>query len=134
MNKCKCEFPTWCYEAEASKPWRSSGLVLGWSTKGSVYGALWAYESVTEQFLTLKIAFLLAILKKVEDVQILSVSPSGLRFILGMVKAFLQPELCAKKYWLTKSTHCFVHRAALSHYIWSTVCLFWVNQEKFPSN
>ncbi|XP_048054335.1 B-cell receptor CD22-like [Megalobrama amblycephala] len=52
-------------------------------------------EEVPEKFLTLKTAFLLAItsLKKIGDLQALSVAPSYLEFALGMVKAFLHARL-----------------------------------------
>jgi len=51
-------------------------------------------ESFAENFLTLKTAFLLAItsLKRVGDLQALSVSPLCLEFAPGMVKAFLHPR------------------------------------------
>ena len=51
-------------------------------------------ESVSDQFLTLKTVFPLAIssLKRVGDLQALSVSPSCLEFAPGMVKAFLYPK------------------------------------------
>ncbi|MGL4804411.1 MAG: hypothetical protein ACRC15_04575, partial [Cetobacterium sp.] len=51
-------------------------------------------ESVSDKFLTLKTIFLLAIssLKRVGDLQALSVSPTCLEFAPGMVKAFLYPR------------------------------------------
>lgn len=51
-------------------------------------------ESVSDKFLTLKTVFLLAIssLKRVGDLQALSVSPTCLEFAPGMVKAFLYPK------------------------------------------
>lgn len=51
-------------------------------------------EDVSEKFLTLKTVFLLAItsLKRVEDLQALSVAPSCLDFSPGMVRAFLYPR------------------------------------------
>lgn len=51
-------------------------------------------ESFAEKFLTLKTAFLLAItsLKRVGDLQALSVSPLCLEFAPGMMKAFLHPR------------------------------------------
>ncbi|XDV35947.1 hypothetical protein PO909_005809 [Leuciscus waleckii] len=51
-------------------------------------------ESVSEKFLTFKTIFLLAIssLKRVGDLQALSVSPTCLEFAPGMVKAFLYPK------------------------------------------
>ncbi len=50
-----------------------------------------ALEEVPDKFLTLKALFLLAIssLKRIGDLQALSVSPSCLEFAPGMVKAFL---------------------------------------------
>ncbi|CAM4711693.1 unnamed protein product [Leuciscus chuanchicus] len=51
-------------------------------------------EEVPEKFLTLKALFLLAIssLKRIGDLQALSVAPSCLEFAPGMVKAFLHPR------------------------------------------
>ncbi|CAM4555428.1 unnamed protein product [Leuciscus chuanchicus] len=51
-------------------------------------------EEVPEKFLTLKAIFLLAIssLKRIGDLQALSVAPSCLEFAPGMVKAFLHPR------------------------------------------
>ncbi len=51
-------------------------------------------EEVPAKFLTLKALFLLAIssLKRIEDLQALSVAPSCLEFSPGMVKAFLHPR------------------------------------------
>ncbi|XDV39759.1 hypothetical protein PO909_008949 [Leuciscus waleckii] len=51
-------------------------------------------ESVSEKFLTFKTVFLLAIssLKRVGDLQALSVSPTCLEFAPGMVKEFLYPK------------------------------------------
>ncbi len=51
-------------------------------------------EEVLDKFLTLKALFLLAIssLKRIGDLQTLSVAPSCLEFALGMVKAFLHPR------------------------------------------
>ncbi len=50
-------------------------------------------EEVPAKFLTLKALFLLVIssLKRIGDLQALSVAPSCLEFSLGMVKAFLHP-------------------------------------------
>ncbi|CAM4672887.1 unnamed protein product [Leuciscus chuanchicus] len=52
-------------------------------------------EEVSEKFLTLKTLFLLAIssIKRIGDLQALSVAPSCLEFAPGMVKAFLHPRL-----------------------------------------
>ncbi|XDV19881.1 hypothetical protein PO909_025279 [Leuciscus waleckii] len=51
-------------------------------------------EEVPEKFLTLKALFFLAIssLKRIGDLQALSVAPSCLEFAPGMVKAFLHPR------------------------------------------
>jgi len=51
-------------------------------------------EDVPEKFVTLKTIFLLAIssLKRIGDIQALSVSPSCLEFAPGMAKAFLLPK------------------------------------------
>ena len=51
-------------------------------------------EEVSEKFVTLKTIFLLAIssLKRIGDIQALSVAPSCLEFSPGMVKAFLHPR------------------------------------------
>lgn len=51
-------------------------------------------EEVPEKFLSFKTFFLLAIssLKRIGDLQALSVSPSRLKFAPGMVKAFLHPR------------------------------------------
>ncbi|CAM4733226.1 unnamed protein product [Leuciscus chuanchicus] len=51
-------------------------------------------EEVPEKFLTLKALFLFAIssLKRIGDLQALSVAPSCLEFAPGMVKAFLHPR------------------------------------------
>ncbi|KAK9957703.1 hypothetical protein ABG768_011926 [Culter alburnus] len=51
-------------------------------------------EEAPERFLTLKTIFLLAItsLKRIGDLQALSVAPSYLEFAPGMVKAFLHPR------------------------------------------
>ncbi|XP_026116256.1 uncharacterized protein LOC113094840 [Carassius auratus] len=51
-------------------------------------------DSVSEKFLSFKTTFLLAIssLKRVGDLQALSVSPTCLEFAPGMVKAFLYPK------------------------------------------
>ncbi len=51
-------------------------------------------EEVLAKFLTLKALFLLAIssLKRIGDLQALSVAPSCLEFATGMVKAFLHPR------------------------------------------
>ncbi len=51
-------------------------------------------EEVLATFLTLKALFLLAIssLKRIGDLQALSVAPSCLEFAPGMVKAFLHPR------------------------------------------
>ncbi len=51
-------------------------------------------EEVPAKFLTLKALFLLAIssLKRIGDLQALSVAPSCLEFAPGMVKAFLHPR------------------------------------------
>ncbi len=51
-------------------------------------------EEVPDKFLTLKALFLLAIssLKRIGDLQALSVAPSCLEFAPGMVKAFLHPK------------------------------------------
>ena len=52
-------------------------------------------DIISEKFLTLKTIFLLAIssIKRVGDLQALSISPSCLEFAPGMVKAFLYPRL-----------------------------------------
>lgn len=49
---------------------------------------------MSEKFITLKTIFLLAIssLKRIGDIQTLSITPSCLEFALGMVKAFLHPR------------------------------------------
>ncbi len=51
-------------------------------------------EEVPAKFLTLKVVILLAIssLKRIGDLQALSVAPLGLEFAPGMVKAFLHPR------------------------------------------
>ncbi|KAI2650943.1 40S ribosomal protein S0 [Labeo rohita] len=51
-------------------------------------------EEISDRFLSLKTAFLLAIssLKRVGDLQALSVAPSYLDFAPGMAKAFLHPK------------------------------------------
>ncbi len=52
------------------------------------------FEEVPAKFLTLKTLFLLAIssLKRIGDLQALSVAPSCLEFAPDMVKAFLHPR------------------------------------------
>ncbi len=51
-------------------------------------------EEISDRHLTLKTAFLLAItsLKRVGDLQALSVAPTHLEFVPGMAKAFLYPR------------------------------------------
>lgn len=49
-------------------------------------------ESASEKFLTLKVVFLLAIVKRVGDLQALSVSSSCLEFAPGGVKTTLHPR------------------------------------------
>ncbi len=50
-------------------------------------------EEISDRLLTIKTAFLLAIsfLKRVGDLQVLSVAPTYLDFAPGMAKAFLYP-------------------------------------------
>ncbi len=51
-------------------------------------------ESAPIRFLTLKMVFLMAIasLKRIEDLQALSISPSCLDFAPGLVKVILHPH------------------------------------------
>ncbi len=67
--------------------WYSSGVPAGPSSK--------PIEETSDRYLTLKTVFLLAIssLKRVGDLQALSVAPTHLDFVAGMDKAFLYPHV-----------------------------------------
>ncbi len=87
-------FPPWYFEAEACSSHQGADMGSGHCPARPFLAPFELLEEVPNKFLTLKALFLLAVssLKRIGDLQALSVAPLCLEFAPSMVKAF--PKSC----------------------------------------